>query len=128
MADVDQHAVTSAHSTLTRVKSSRTRIFWSVRQWGGTGRMNGTERFYRMALITLISFLLVNAFTHPKRDREFRTVFMVSETIWFFFLTVSSPVVGDHLKHSDRRNQVWLTVLFLYFLHTHEYVHPNYLE
>lgn len=90
--------------------------------------MDKNPTFYQLAFITLLSYLLVHAFTHPIRHRDFRTVFLVTETIWFYFISATKPIVGDGVKHRQRQKAIWSTILFLYFFHTQEYVHPNYLE
>lgn len=80
---------------------------------------------FKSMVVTLITFLLLNAFLPQTNKmliwRHLRKSYLVSQTM-FFFLISNSLADAEQRKVADRYLYFGMTFLFLYFFHTHEYV------
>lgn len=85
--------------------------------------------FYQIMFVSLFSFLLVHAFLHPASRREWRTAFLVAESLVLFMLNQLKPIrTPSQQAIRQKQVSVWTSVLFLYFIHTTEYVHPDHFD
>lgn len=91
---------------------------------GVTGVSKYDEWQHKAMIVTLITFLLLNAFLpHPKKTlvwRHLRKTYLVAQTL-FFYLISDSLAHAEQRKIADRYLYFGMTFLFLYFFHTHEY-------
>jgi len=80
---------------------------------------------FKAMMVTLITFLLFNAFLpHPRNTltwKHLRKTYLVSQTM-FFYLISNTLADAEQRRAADRYLYFGLTFLFLYFFHTHEYV------
>lgn len=81
---------------------------------------------YKVMFVTLITYLLLHAFT-PKDGLKWahiRKTYMVTQTLWFYL--VSSKLADiEQLKIANRYLYFGMTFLFLYFFHTEEFVRTD---
>lgn len=75
---------------------------------------------FRAFVVTMISFLLLNAFL-PSEYKHLRRSFLVSQTLWTFLIGQTQMSSAER-KATYRYVTFGVTFLYLYFIHTHEYV------
>jgi len=79
---------------------------------------------FRAMVVTLITFLLLNAFFPQDSTlvwKHIRKVYLVAQTMMFYLIS-SSLADAEEISAANRYLYFGMTFLFLYFFHTHEYV------
>lgn len=79
---------------------------------------------FRVMIVTLINFLLLNAFFPQDSTlvwKHLRKVFLVAQAMLFYLIS-STLADTEEIAIANKYLSFGITFLILYFFHTHEYV------